>query len=581
MIDLSAEQADVVDADLDGLSVLACAGSGKTRTAVHRLLDVRRRLAAPHGRVALLSFSNVAVDTFRRDYAALCQAKAISTLARVDIDTIDAFITANILRPHAYRVMGAPKAAFLVNGSEPFLKGFTLPPPAKGWPPIRAENIKVKVVDRRFVFYQEVFNNQIQLDRDAAIGLIDRLGKVGAYTHDLGRYWCCRVLKAEPGLRRAFANRYPQILVDEAQDIGSAQQAILGLLAKAGSTVTLIGDPNQGIYAYAGADGAYLRGHSPKPYPLTTNYRSTPAITAVAEALCGVKGKTDRAPCPPPFGAYAVPYDPERCDLIIDQFRQAIEACALDPDKSAVLCRAAKLVESLAGDSPEIGSGAVRRLAEAACARDGLRDVHKAFKLVAEAMEQSLLEDPPRGFAAHLGDPARHPELHAVRRRIWRFARSPVEGLPSATLQADGAWLDSLKVAMGALLADVEALTGLKPAKLSHRLTAKALPAAPVLAINPLGPAKLRIDTVHGAKGESLDATLYIVTKAHLEALLAGVGTEDGRIGYVAVTRPRDLLWVAVPQKILGKYSADLAAVGLLSLPLPAAYSWAGRGGRL
>lgn len=566
---LSLEQADVVNADLAGLSVLACAGSGKTRTAVHRLLEVRRRLDRPRGRVALLSFSNAAVDTFRKDYAALCQAKAISTLARVDIDTIDGFITGNILGPHAYRAMGAPKAAFLVNGSEPFLKGFTLPAPGKGWPPVRAENIKVKVVDRRFVFYLEVFNNQIQLDRDEAVRLIERLGKVGAYTHDLGRYWCCRALKDEPELRRAFANRYPQIIVDEAQDIGSAQQAILGLLAKAGSNVTLIGDPNQGIYAYAGADGTYLRGHSANPYPLTTNYRSTPAITAVAEALCGVKGETDRAARPAPFGAYAVPYDPDSCDLVIEKFRQSIEACGLDPEKSAVLCRAAKLVDSLSGDGAEMGSGAVRRLADAARARDGPGDVHKAFKLVSEALEQSLLEDPPRGFAAHVGDPAHHPELHAVRRRIWRFARSPVEGLPSATLQADRAWLDKLKLAVSALLADIEALAGLKPANLSHRLTAKALPAAPVMGIKPRGSAKLRIDTVHGAKGESLDAALYIVTKAHLEAMLKGVGTEDGRIGYVAVTRPRDLLWVAVPQKILRKYSADLAGVGLL--PLPAA----------
>ncbi|MNS47700.1 DNA-dependent helicase II [compost metagenome] len=89
---LSGQQDDVVQADLKSLAVLACAGSGKTRTAIHRLLEVHRRLERPRGRVALLSFSNVAVDTFRRDYAALCQVKTISALGRVDIDTIDAFI---------------------------------------------------------------------------------------------------------------------------------------------------------------------------------------------------------------------------------------------------------------------------------------------------------------------------------------------------------------------------------------------------------------------------------------------------------------------------------------------------------
>lgn len=565
MISLSDEQEDVVKADLDSLSVLACAGSGKTRTAVHRLLDVRRRLERPRGRVALLSFSNVAVDTFRRDYGTLCQAKLISALGRVDIETIDAFITANILRPHAYRVMQAPRAAFVVNGSESFLRGFTLPPPAKGAPPVMVTDIRVKVVGRRFVFYLDHYGNQCDLDRDAAVALIEKLGRVGAYTHELGRYWCCRALAHERRLREGFANRYPQILVDEAQDIGSAQQAILLALAQAGSTITLIGDPHQGIYAYAGADGAYLRGHSTKPYSLSTNYRSIPTITAVAEALCGVKGGTHRADRPMPFGAYAVPYDPKRCDLIIDQFRAAIGTCELDPDKSAVLCRAGKLADALSGESMTIGVGPVRRLAAASTARDGGGDVHRAFKLVAEALEQSLLDDPPRGFAAHLSDAARHVDLHPIRRLVWKFARSSAEGLPSASLQANTAWITRLREVSEILLAEIEALTGLKPAaNLTMRLAAKALPAAPVLSIKPVTSKTLRVDTVHSAKGESLDAVLYITTKAHLDAMLAGIGSEDGRIGYVAVTRPRDLLWVAVPQAILPSYRTKLESVGLL-----------------
>lgn len=568
MIELSDQQDKVVCADLDGLAVLACAGSGKTRTAVHRLLAVRGCLNRPQGRVALLSFSNVAVDTFRRDYAALCEAKSISALGRVDIDTIDAFVTANILRPHAYRVMGADRAAFLVNGSEPFLKGFTLPRPAEGWPPVSVENIKVKVVGGRFVFYLEVYNKQIDLNRQAAVGLIERMAKTGAYTHDLGRYWCCRALRAEPRLLKALANRYPQILVDEAQDIGSVQQAILSAMAKAGSTVTLIGDPNQGIYDYAGADGLYLRAHSAQPYPLSTNYRSIPEITAVAEAVCGVKGGTDRASRPPPFGAFAVPCDPDNYDLLIEQFRQAIAKCDLASDKSAVLCRANKLVETLLGESQHVGTGAVRRLAAASAARDNAGDVHRAFNLVAEALEQSLLDAPPRGFAAHLSDPRRHPELLPARRLVWKFARSPAEGLPSGALQANTDWIVRLRQVIATLLAEIEALTGLKSAEnLNRRLAAKALPAAPVCSLDQAIVKPLRIDTVHGAKGESLDAVLYIVTKAHLEHLLAGVGTELGRIGYVAVTRPRDLLWVAVPHTILPKHRNALEAMGLKPLP--------------
>ena len=80
----------------------------------------------------------------------------------------------------------------------------------------------------------------LELAADAAArDLIGRLGKTGAYTHDLGRYWVYRVLKERPELLTVVVRRYPYILIDEAQDIGSVHQAILQLLIDAGACVTL------------------------------------------------------------------------------------------------------------------------------------------------------------------------------------------------------------------------------------------------------------------------------------------------------------------------------------------------------
>jgi superfamily I DNA/RNA helicase len=44
------------------------------------------------------------------------------------------------------------------------------------------------------------------------------------------------------------------MLVDEAQDIGKEHQAILEMLVDVGSELSLIGDPNQGIYEFSGAN---------------------------------------------------------------------------------------------------------------------------------------------------------------------------------------------------------------------------------------------------------------------------------------------------------------------------------------
>ena len=64
------------------------------------------------------------------------------------------------------------------------------------------------------------------------------------------------------------------------------------------------------------------------------------------------------------------------------------------------------------------------------------------------------------------------------------------------------------------------------------------------------------------AKGESLDAVLYVAAKDHVQALLAGVDSEVGRIGYVAVTRARNLLWLAVPSNALKELRPALLASG-------------------
>lgn len=137
-------------------------------------------------------------------------------------------------------------------------------------------------------------------------------------------------------------------------------------------------------------------------------------------------------------------------------------------------------------------------------------------------------------------------------------------------MQADTDWLTALRTSVQTLLDQIAAASGIQPSpNLSMRLSGKALPTAPVSMVKPDAAKALRVDTVHGAKGETLDAVLYVVTKAHLDGLLAGTTTEIGRIGYVAVTRPRDLLWIAVPARDFEESRAELEAIGIATC-LPA-----------
>ena len=114
------------------------------------------------------------------------------------------------------------------------------------------------------------------------------------------------LLRAEPSIALALRRRWPNISVDEYQDIDAMQYALLRLLS-AGSGgngapgegagledagledagLTVIGDPDQAIYGFRGADvGFFLRFAEDFPeaqsLQLTRNYRSSPAIVAGA-----------------------------------------------------------------------------------------------------------------------------------------------------------------------------------------------------------------------------------------------------------------------------------------------------------
>lgn len=570
MTELSAEQLAIIDAPLQPMSVVACAGSGKTRTAVRRLAAIRKRLGDHRGRVALLSFSNVAVDTFRQSYQSLAQnlPRGIGR-DRVEIDTLDGFITGNILRPHAHRTMGATQAAFLVMGGESFLNGFKFWTGTYPAYPLEITKMQVGMRDDKVYFYYANNDQMVELDTPYAIGIAHSLGKTGAYTHNLGRYWCNRVLLEQPAILRALARRYPYILIDESQDIGTLHQAILDQLIKAGTQVSLIGDPFQGIYEFAGANGNFLTQYGQRAgvqcYGLTRNYRSVPAILTLANKLTARADTPERQAPETLHGAFFIGYKNAEREQLIAAFQATVQATGLKVEHSAVLCRGRAWADKLAGNDTSVGQGIVKGFAQAAILRDKRQDYLGAFKTVTSCIV-GLLAYPPQGLVTMITQPARYPEYRLLRRMIWNFTRNPDSGLPASSLTADTQWHPQLLTRLKALLVELDQQFGLATAdNLGNKLAKKELPNVPLMADNDLAAgedARIRVDTVHQVKGEGLDAVLYLAAKDHVTALLAGVDTEVGRIGYVAVTRARNLLWLGVPGSALAELRPSLLAHG-------------------
>jgi uncharacterized protein (TIGR00375 family) len=92
-----------------------------------------------------------------------------------------------------------------------------------------------------------------------------------------------QLLTKDPDLAAAYRDRWPWISVDEYQDVDETQYALLRLLSSDGGNLTAIGDPDQAIYSFRGADvGFFLRFTTDFPgattVQLTRNYRSGETI---------------------------------------------------------------------------------------------------------------------------------------------------------------------------------------------------------------------------------------------------------------------------------------------------------------
>jgi uncharacterized protein (TIGR00375 family) len=100
------------------------------------------------------------------------------------------------------------------------------------------------------------------------------------------------ILEADANVASMWRSRFEHIAVDEFQDVDEQQYRLIRLLARPGSDICMIGDPNQAIYSFRGADAtcfARFRRDFPtaRTLWLRRNYRSTGTIATAAAQVIG------------------------------------------------------------------------------------------------------------------------------------------------------------------------------------------------------------------------------------------------------------------------------------------------------
>ena len=244
------------------LMIIAGPGTGKTRTLTHRLAAAVAEQGVSPDACLALTFTRRAAEEMRERLAALLGRRA----ARVTVTTFHG-LGLMILREH-HKLAGLA-AGFTVADEKTAAEVATdLAGSPRG--------------GRALLASRGAGQQRRELLREglAARDLVDFDGLIEL---------AVAVLDGAPAVAARLRERWPRISVNEYQDIDAAQYALLRLLAGDGTGLTVIGDPDQAIYRFRGADVRFFLQFG-DDYPgastaaLTANYRSSPAIVAGATA---------------------------------------------------------------------------------------------------------------------------------------------------------------------------------------------------------------------------------------------------------------------------------------------------------
>jgi len=294
---LNEQQREAVISSDGPLLILAGAGSGKTRVIAHRIAYLISERGVWPRNILAVTFTNKAAEEMRNRVSKLIEgleigsAPFISTfhslcvrILRRDIETLNAGYSRSFtiydqddtvrLTRNAIRDLGMDDKQLAPRSVQSAISG------AKN----RGEDAeafaaKAQFVDERRASIARVFQvYEERLHQNNALDFDDLLIKT------------VRLLRDVPEVRERYNDRYRYLLVDEYQDTNQLQFGLIRLLTEKQQNICVVGDPDQSIYRWRGADITNIlkfEEHFPsaRVIRLEENYRSTQNILDLAHGV--------------------------------------------------------------------------------------------------------------------------------------------------------------------------------------------------------------------------------------------------------------------------------------------------------
>ncbi|MBG0739696.1 DNA helicase PcrA [Paeniglutamicibacter antarcticus] len=302
LVGLNPEQELAVRHTGSPLLIVAGAGSGKTRVLSHRIAYLLATGKAHPGQILAITFTNKAAAEMRERIGSLVGERAKSMW----ISTFHSSCV-RILRREAGNV--GLNSNFSIYDSADSLRLITLVAKGLNLDPKRfapkAIQHKISALKNELIDDDEYSTEANHSDpfeqavSEVYQGYTQRLRQANAMDFDDLIAQTVYIFRAFPGVADYYRRRFRHVLVDEYQDTNHAQYALVreltlpvedGILAPSPAELTVVGDSDQSIYAFRGADIRNIVEFA-KDYPaaqtikLEQNYRSTQNILSAANAV--------------------------------------------------------------------------------------------------------------------------------------------------------------------------------------------------------------------------------------------------------------------------------------------------------
>ncbi len=294
---LNPQQREAVEAAEGPVLILAGAGSGKTRVITYRIAHLIDTVGVSPDSILAVTFTNKAASEMASRVESLVGARSIS---KPLISTFHSFCVRLLRRD----------IDVLQIGGKGYRKDFVIYDESDQQNVVKAAMKRLGIDDKqltpRNVLSQISWAKNHMLDpQQAYLNSTDpktervshiyevyrqELAKSNALDFDDLLLYAVRVLKSSAETRERYNRRYRYILVDEYQDTNRPQYELMRMLAGTEHNVCAVGDEDQSIYSWRGADIRNILEFE-QDFPearivrLEQNYRSTQNILQAASAV--------------------------------------------------------------------------------------------------------------------------------------------------------------------------------------------------------------------------------------------------------------------------------------------------------